>query len=106
MTRLTEFESNWRRYFKRIGVEPFEVAYEDLVENHESTVHAILRYLDLPISEARSVAPPRLRKQADEVTEEWVQRYRDSSNARSKGKLRNLTRSRLYGISLTLPFTP
>ena len=57
VTRLTEFESNWRRYFKRIGVEPFEVAYEDLVENHESTVHAILRYLDLPISEARSVAP-------------------------------------------------
>ncbi|MGD0040990.1 MAG: Stf0 family sulfotransferase [Isosphaeraceae bacterium] len=77
VTRLTEFESNWRRHFKRIGVEPFEVAYEDLVENYESTVHAILRCLDLPISEARKVAPPRLRKQADEVTEEWVQRYQE-----------------------------
>jgi len=107
VTRLTEFESNWRRYFKRIGVEPFEVAYEDLVENHESTVHAILRYLDLPISEARSIAPPRLRKQADEVTEEWVQRYRELKQCSLEGEAaRNLTRSRLYGISLTLPFTP
>jgi trehalose 2-sulfotransferase len=77
VTRLTEFESNWRRHFKRMGVEPFEVAYEDLVESYESTVQAILRYLNLPISEAREVAPPRLRKQADEVTEEWVQRYQE-----------------------------
>ncbi len=75
VTRLTEFESNWRRHFKRIGVEPFEVAYEDLVGSYESTVHTILRFLDLPISEARKVALPRLRKQADEVTEEWVRRY-------------------------------
>jgi LPS sulfotransferase NodH len=77
VTRRREFESNWHRHFKRIGVEPFEVAYEDLAESCESTVHAILRSLDLPMSEGRKVAPPRLRKQADEVTEEWVRRYRE-----------------------------
>ena len=77
MTRLTEFESNWRRQFKRIGVEPFEVAYEDLAENYESTVHAVLWFLELPTAEGCSVAPPRLRKQADAVTEEWVQRYHE-----------------------------
>ena len=80
--RLTEFESNWRRHFKRIGVEPFEVAYEDLSESYEPTVLAILRYLDLPLSEARKVAPPRLQKQADRVTEEWVQRYREVAHWR------------------------
>ena len=75
VVRLTEFESHWRRHFQRIGVEPFEVAYEDLAENYEATVQAILRYLDLPLSEGGKAAPPRLRKQADEITEEWVRRY-------------------------------
>ena len=53
------------------------MAYEDFAESYESTVHAILRYLDLPDSEGCKVAPPRLRKQADLVTEEWVRRYRE-----------------------------
>ena len=33
-------------------------------------------YLDLPISEGLKIAPPRLEKQADQVTEEWVERYK------------------------------
>jgi len=77
VTRLTEFETSWRRHFQRLGVEPFEVAYEDFVGSYESTVLAILRYLDLPVSEALKVAPPRLRKQADLVSEEWVRRYQE-----------------------------
>jgi LPS sulfotransferase NodH len=48
VTRLTEFEVNRRRHVKRTGIEAFEVAYEDLVGNFESTVLAVLRYLDLP----------------------------------------------------------
>ena len=31
VTRLSQFESSWRRHFQRVGVEPFEIAYEDLV---------------------------------------------------------------------------
>jgi len=77
VTRLTDFESNWRRHFESLGVEPFEVAYEEFVGAYESTVRAILRYLDLPISAGLKVAPPRLQKQADAVSEEWVQRYRE-----------------------------
>jgi LPS sulfotransferase NodH len=77
VTRLSEFEAHWRRHFQRIKVEPYEVAYEDLAEDYESTVHAVLRHLELPLSEGRKVAPPRLRKQADPVTEEWVRRYQE-----------------------------
>jgi trehalose 2-sulfotransferase len=76
VTRLSQFESSWRRHFQRVGVEPFEVAYEDLAAGYERTVLAILGYLDLPISEGLKVAPPRLEKQADDVTEEWVDRYK------------------------------
>jgi trehalose 2-sulfotransferase len=77
VTRLTEFDANWRRHFKRTGIEVFEVAYEDLVESYESTVLTVLRYLDLPVSAGLQVAPPRLQKQADDVTEEWIRRYQE-----------------------------
>jgi len=76
VTRLCQFESCWRRQFKRMGVEPFEIAYEDLVAGYDSVVREILRFLDLRFSEDQNLAPPRLQRQADEVTEEWVDRYK------------------------------
>jgi LPS sulfotransferase NodH len=77
VARLTEFDLNWRRLFERTGIDAFEVAYEDLVESYESTVLTVLRYLELPVSAGQQVAPPRLQKQADLVTEEWVRRYQE-----------------------------
>jgi LPS sulfotransferase NodH len=74
--RLCQFESCWRRHFKRMGVVPFEIAYEDLVAGYDGTISAILGFLDLPFSKDLIVAPPRLERQADRITEEWVLRYR------------------------------
>jgi trehalose 2-sulfotransferase len=31
VTRLSQFETSWRRHFQRVGVTPFEIAYEDLI---------------------------------------------------------------------------
>lgn len=77
VTRLTEFHLNWRRYFKRTRIEAIEVTYEDLVESYESTVLTVLRYLDLSVAARLQVAPPRLQKQADLLTDEWVRRYQE-----------------------------
>jgi LPS sulfotransferase NodH len=77
VTRLTEFDAKWRRHFKRMGLEPFEVVYEDLAVHYESTVRTILGYLNLPDCATVSITPPRLQKQADDVTEEWVRRYHE-----------------------------
>jgi LPS sulfotransferase NodH len=76
VTRLTQFETCWRHHFRRAGVRPFEIAYEDLVRAYESTVLEILGYLDIPMHAGLLVAPPRLQKQADELTEEWIDRYK------------------------------
>jgi LPS sulfotransferase NodH len=81
VTRLADFESSWRRHFELAGVTPFEVAYEDLLGAYESTVLSILRYLELPITNGLPVAPPRLEKQADEISQEWVDRYREMRQA-------------------------
>jgi LPS sulfotransferase NodH len=63
--------------FATVGLKPFEVVYEDFVESYESTVLTVLRYLELPVAAGQQVAPPRLQKQADLVTEEWVRRYQE-----------------------------
>ncbi len=75
VNRLAFFEWKWRRHFEKAGVKPFEVVYEDFIESYELNVRAILRHLELPQSEAARIAPPRLQKQADEISEEWVRRY-------------------------------
>ena len=77
VTRLSNFEWSWRRHFERAGVKPFEVAYEDFVGAYEPTVLAILRYLEIPVAEGLKIAPPRLEKQADLVSEMWVRRYHE-----------------------------
>jgi LPS sulfotransferase NodH len=77
VTRLADFESSWRRHFEKAGVTPFEVAYEDFLGSYETTVVSILRYLELSITDGLTVAPPRLERQADEVTQAWVRRYQE-----------------------------
>ena len=75
-TRFTKDEASWCRYFATVGLEPFEVVYEDFIGTYESTVLDILRYLNIPIPEGMKIAPPRLCKLADELSEEWALRYR------------------------------
>jgi trehalose 2-sulfotransferase len=75
VTRLRDFETSWRRHFERAGVKPFEVSYEEFVVAYQPTVLAILRYLELPVTEGLRIAAPRLEKQADELSETWVRRY-------------------------------
>jgi trehalose 2-sulfotransferase len=75
VAQLTQFDLSWRRYFQGLGVQPFEVVYEDFVGAYESTVFAILRALDLATCADVRVAPPRLVRQADEVSAEWVEHY-------------------------------
>jgi trehalose 2-sulfotransferase len=76
VTRFTNDEASWSRYFATVGLEPFEVVYEDFIATYESTILDILRYLNIPLPERMTIAPPRLCKLADLVSEEWARRYR------------------------------
>ncbi len=84
--QLTKFDNNWRRYFESVGVQPFELVYEDFVEAYEWSVLAILRALGLPVSEEVNVAAPRLVKQANQVSEEWLRRYHERKAREQMGQ--------------------
>ena len=69
-------ESGWRAYFRSCGVRPLTVIYEDFVERYGETIREILRSIGVGGAAELEIAPPRRRQQADELSEEWIDRYR------------------------------
>ncbi|HZU71004.1 MAG TPA: Stf0 family sulfotransferase [Ktedonobacteraceae bacterium] len=73
--RINAHDEAWQRYFTECGVRPYTVIYEELAGAYEETALSILRYLHIPIGEPVVFGERRMRRQADGLSEEWVQRY-------------------------------
>ncbi len=81
--RIMHEECAWEEYFTHAGVTPFTVVYEDLVRNCASTVRRLVDDLEIGLPKEYVFPLPRLHKQADAVSEEWVERYhRDARSSR------------------------
>jgi trehalose 2-sulfotransferase len=70
-------EAATQEFFTRGGIIPFTVVYEDFIADKENVLKAILEFLDLPIPDDIGLSKPSLVQLADELSEEWVQRYRE-----------------------------
>ncbi len=73
-----EIESHnaaWQRFFAHNGIHPLVIVYEDFVARYQETVREALGRLGLPDAQTLEVASVALKKQADELSEQWVQRY-------------------------------
>lgn len=73
---LIEDERRWRALLDyHHDIPRLEVVYETIIEDLEHTVEEVLEFLEIP--HGPIVLPPgRLRRQADERTEEWLTVYR------------------------------
>ncbi len=65
----------WDGYFQGIGIEPFRVVYEDLVENVEETALASLDFLGIEHPPDLQFAPRYFLRQADHINDEWEQKF-------------------------------
>lgn len=72
---LEEDEREMQQYFATCQVQPLKIVYEDFVGTYEETVLQVLDYLRIPVSGQLVFGERKLKKQANEQTEEWVQRY-------------------------------
>jgi LPS sulfotransferase NodH len=54
---------------------PFTIVYEDFIQEYEKTVRTVLEFLELDTIGVE-IPPPQLAQTADNITEEWVQRFR------------------------------
>jgi LPS sulfotransferase NodH len=84
--RIDEHNAAWQDFFDGCGVEPLRVVYEELVEDYEGTVLRLLDGIGVPVPENFAVEKPRMKRQADELSEEWVRHYDERAAARTAGK--------------------
>jgi LPS sulfotransferase NodH len=83
--RIDEHNAAWQGFCDGCREEPLKVVYEDLVEDYEGTVLRLLDGIGIPIPENFAVEEPRMKRQADELSEEWVRLY-DERAASKAGK--------------------
>ena len=81
--RIDEHNAAWQSFFDGCGVEPLEVVYEELVEDYEGTLLRVLDGIGIPVPENFAVVEPRMKRQADELSEEWVRLYNERGAAKT-----------------------
>jgi LPS sulfotransferase NodH len=77
-------EVDMQEQFDRWGIAPHTVVYEDFIVRYEPTVRAILDYLQIPDRQGVTIPPAAFDQLADEISEEWTQRFRRERMARLK----------------------
>jgi LPS sulfotransferase NodH len=65
----------WDDFFGQIGIKPFEVQYEKLCQNYETTIRAVLDFLKIKLPAGARVGPPATTRQADEISRIWEKRF-------------------------------
>ena len=65
----------WDNFFRRIGIKPFEVEYEKLCQNYETTIRGVLNFLKIKFPTGARVGPPVTTRQADEISRIWEERF-------------------------------
>jgi len=80
MCRFTDDERGWEGYLSARGARPLEITYEQLDRTYEVTMRLVLDHVG-----ATNVPVPvrQLRRQADALSQEWVERYRSDSIGRT-----------------------
>ncbi len=68
-------EAGIQEFFGEGGIVPLTVVYEDFIQEYKGTVRRILEYLELDSTSA-AIAPPHYERLADDLTEVWVERFR------------------------------
>lgn len=74
-------EAGWQEYFSEAGIIPLTVVYEDFVASYKETVAAVLEHVGVTDVNGLNFRKRKWKKQADAISEEWVQRYRAERQA-------------------------
>jgi trehalose 2-sulfotransferase len=74
LDELRRYEAAWQNYFDAAGIVPLTVTYEELTNSYRPTIRRILKFLRVE-NAGLPLAAPRLRKQANDLSIEWMSRY-------------------------------
>ena len=74
--QLGDHDRAWDAFFERAGAEPYVVVYEDFVADRETTVRGVLGHLGIEAPDDLHIPAPRMERQADSTSEDWIERFR------------------------------
>jgi len=69
-------EAGIQEFFSEGNIVPLTIVYEDFIQEYEKTVRKVLEFLELDTMSI-NIYPPALAQTADDLSEEWVQRFRE-----------------------------
>lgn len=69
-------EELWSAFFLRNQIEPLSITYEQLCADYPGTVADVFGFLRIRPPRRFVLGAPRTTRQADEITEEWLRKYR------------------------------
>jgi LPS sulfotransferase NodH len=69
-------EELWADFFQRNDLDRLAITYEQLCADYPGTVSRVFDFLHIRPPRRFDLGPPRTVRQADELTEEWAERYR------------------------------
>jgi trehalose 2-sulfotransferase len=82
--RIDEHNAAWQAYFEQCGEEPLKVVYEEFVDTYEESVPRLLEDIGASVPEDFTLKEPKMKRQADTLSEEWVSLYHEYKVAREK----------------------
>ena len=68
-------ESAWRWFFTHHGIQPLDVVYEDFIAAPAASLRQIFDHIGVAIPVGMVLPKPTMKKQADALTENWVEQY-------------------------------
>jgi LPS sulfotransferase NodH len=69
-------EAGIQEFFSEGNIVPLTIVYEDFIQEYEKTVRKVLEFLELDTISLK-IPSPSLVQTADDLSEEWVQRFRE-----------------------------
>ena len=68
-------ESAWNWFFRYYNIQPLKIVYEDFIVAPKDTLCSIFSHLGITVPDNVILPEPKMKKQADELTELWVKKY-------------------------------
>jgi LPS sulfotransferase NodH len=68
-------EMIWHSFFRRLGIAPLQVEYEELCLDYESTIRGVLDFLKISLPRGARIGPPVTIRQADDLSRIWEERF-------------------------------
>lgn len=82
LDQLRRHEDAWRGFFFRIGRQPLQLFYEEIATDPDAAAARVLGELRLPGEPVPAPAQRAMSRQADEISDSWVQNYLEDVSRR------------------------